>query len=373
MPPLALSSPPPPLLDNSPSNLSSPLSDVEDKDTYGDDVDLDMRDHSYMHATPNRNGTADHQDLGADSDSDDSKLSDVDLNDSEAETERLYGTPPKSGTTRDTVNTAGDVGHRQFTDRRDRTFERSPSKLHQQLQADVEAEVATNHRNSASEGEDEDDDISMASSEPDFDAVKERRLRSPTLAKKSQTIPSTDTTISKLVRRASAESRKRKRSPVAGTSESEQPLKKRTGPIDAGDRELSIDDMAMVDDEGIATNPHSGNHTAEEDDNGEPVATTEAKEELPNQVDEDVVVPSRPKKGRRSPTKKKKSKSPEEAGAQNHATDEPPEDADVRSLEVPTPQGEDDHVEGVDEEAEAAHRNEEECTNSILEAEVYGG
>jgi hypothetical protein len=354
------------LLDNSPSNLSSPLSDVEDKDAYGEDVDLDMRDHSYYHGTPKRNGAADDEDLDAASDSDESKLSEVDINDSEAETERLYNTPPKNGATRDIVNPAGDIGHRQFTDRRDRVFERSPSKLHQQLQADVDAEDATSDRNSASEGEEEDDDdISLASSEPDLDAVKERQLRSPTLAKKSQAIPSTDTTTSQLVRKDSAESRKRKRSLLAEISESEQPLKKRTGSIDPADRDFSTDDMAMVDDEGVLTNPQSGNHTAEEDDNEELVDTTEAKEELPDQVEEDVAVPSRPKKGRRSPTKKRKSKSPEEADAQDEAPDEPPEDADVQSIEVPTPHADDDHVDGVDEEAEAAHRNEEECTKAI--------
>jgi hypothetical protein len=117
----------------------------------------------------------------------------------------------------------------------------------------------------------------------------------------------------------------------------------------------------MIDDDELSINPQSGSHTAEED-NEELVATTEAKEELPDAVEEDVAVPTRLRKGKRSPTKQRKSKSPAEAGAKEEAPDEPPEDADVQSVEVPTPQAEDDHADEIDEEAEAAHRNEEERT-----------
>ncbi|GAB1310162.1 Transcriptional regulatory protein [Madurella fahalii] len=362
-PPLALSSPPPPLLDNSPSNLSSPLSDVEDKDADVEEADMDMRDHSIMHGTPKRNGIDGDADSDAASESDDdSKLSEVDINDSEAETERLYDTPPKNGATRDIVNTVSDdAGHRRFTARRDRVFERSPSKLQQLLQAGIEAEGANSAQNSASEAEeDNDDDVSMASSDPELDPVKEPELRSPTLVKKGLVSSSTDSETSQLTRKNSIESRKRKRSVLAENSESEQPVKKRAGSIDATDRVFPADDIALADDEGVSTNAQSGDHTAEEDDHDEAAATAEAKEELPDSVEEDVAVSSRAKKAKRSPTKKRKSKSPEETGGREEAPDEPPEDADVHSLEVPTPQAEDDHPEDIDEEAEAAHRNEEE-------------
>jgi hypothetical protein len=351
------------LRDNSPSNLSSPLSEPEDKDAYGDEADIDMRGHSDHDTTPNRNGVQDDPGSDAASESDDdSKLSELDVNDSEAETERLYDTPPKNGATRDIVNTAGDAGNRRFTDRRDRVFERSPSKLHQQLRADADAGDAASGRNSASEAEDgEDDDVSMPSSEPELDSLKGRALRSPTLVKKSQVVPSNAPTSHP--RKNSADSRKRKRSSAAETSELEQPLKKRTGSISAADQE-STGDLAMIDDDGISTNPQSANHTAEED-NEELVATTEAKEEAAEAAEE-VDVPSRSRKGRRSPTKKQKSKTPEEASLKEEAPDEPPEDADVQSLEVPTPQAEDDHIDEVDEEAEAAHRNEEERTQLAI-------
>ncbi|KAL2016945.1 hypothetical protein VTK56DRAFT_2821 [Thermocarpiscus australiensis] len=292
---------------------------------------------------------------------DESKLSDVDVNDSEAETERLYDTPPKNSATRDIVNTVGEAGHRRFTDRRERVFERSPSKLQQQVQVKNDAEDVTSGHNSPSEGEEEDDDdVSMASSEPDQDSVKELQSQSPTLVKKGQVISSTGSATSQLARKESAESRKRKRSFVTELSEAEQPLKKRTASTDAADREFPPDDMAMVDDEADSTNPQSEKPVVEEEDNDELATTTETKEELPDSVEEDVAMSSRSKKGKRSPTKKRKSKSPEERGGREEAPDEPPEDAEVQSLEEPTPQAEDDHVEDVDEEAEAAHRNEEE-------------
>ncbi|AEO53250.1 hypothetical protein MYCTH_2294326 [Thermothelomyces thermophilus ATCC 42464] len=357
-PSFAPSSPPAPAPDNDASNASSPLSEPEDKDTYGDEADLDMRDLGDGNNTPGRNGAQGEpgSDPASQSD-DDSKLSEVDVNDSEAETERLYDTPPKNGATRDAAGAVGE-GNRRFTDRRDRVFERSPSKLHQQLRAGVDADEAVGGRNSASEPEDgEDDDVSVPSSEAELDSAKQPRLRAAALGKKSQAAPSNNAPTSH-PRKTSADSRKRKRSSVAEQSDSEQPLKKRTGLVSGADRE-SADDVAMADDDAISTNPQSSNHTAEEEDE-EPEATTEPKEELPDAAEEDVAVSSGSRKGRRSPAKKRKSKSPEERNAKEEAPEEPPEDAETQSLEVPTPQAEDDHVDEVDEEAEAAHRNEEE-------------
>ncbi|KAK3309658.1 Sds3-like-domain-containing protein [Chaetomium strumarium] len=352
-PPLALSSPPPPLRDNSPSNLSSPLSEPgEEKDEYGDESELDTHDNNHDHNTPTRNAPDDlEQDAASESDND-SKLSEVDVNDSEAETERLYDTPPKNGSARDIVNTAADVGQKRFTDRRDRVFERSPSKLHQQLRADIDTEQVGNGRNSGPEDEEDNDDVSMPSSEPEVDSVKGPQLESPLLAKKSQVGLSDDMTTSQSTRKSSVDSRKRKRSSATEHSESELPLKKRTGSIGGVDREPA-EDIAMVDDEGVSTNPQSGNQTADED-NEELAPTTEPKEES-----EDVL-PSRSRKGKRSPTRKRKNKNPAEHDMQDEAPDEPPEETDAHSLELPTPQPEDDHAEEIDEEAEEAHRNEEE-------------
>ncbi|KAK4193522.1 Sds3-like-domain-containing protein [Podospora australis] len=355
--PLALSSPPQHLLDNT-SNLSSPLSEVEDK--YDDDheeADLDMIDeNSHTHSTPKRNGAhgGPDSDLASEPE-EDSKLSEVDVNDSEAETERLYDTPPKNGATRDIVNPVDGTGIRRFTDRRERAFERSPSKLQQQLKADMDAEAVANGNNDGSEEEEEeaeDDDVSMASADRESEPpVKALQQRSPTQEKKSQLADSNESAISQGSSDDSTESRKRKRSSVAESAETERPPKKRTGSIDPADREHSADGTPAIDDEKLSTVPESGNHTAEEDNIDEQETISETKAETVESVEQDVVIP-RPKRGKRSPVKRRQSKSPEGATPQE-APDEPPEDGDVPSA-VPTPQAE-DHG-----DTEAALRNEEE-------------
>lgn len=370
--PLAISSPPPPLLDNSPSNLSSPLSDVEDKYADHEEADLDLVDNdSDVHGAPHRNGA--HGRLDSDpptsSPGDGSKLSELDINDSEAETERLYDTPPKNVATREIVNSADGAVTRRFIDRRERNFERSPSKLHQQLQADIDAEPGDSGHNSPSDEEDgddgDDDDVSIVSSdnEPEPEPVKIPQPRSHILVKKSQAVTSTETDTLRRTSQDSVESRKRKRPSVVEQVETELPSKKRAASIDAADHDFSAD-TPMVDDEELSTAPQSGNHTAEEDNIDEPPVPAETKGETIESGDEDVGVLTRIKKGKRSPVKKRKSKSPKE-GTPEETPDEPPEIIDTQSA-VPTPKAEDLQAGEVDEEAEAAHRNEEECTYTIL-------
>jgi hypothetical protein len=365
-PALAHSSPPP-LLDNSPSNLSSPLSDVEDKDADPDEMDLDLRNHnSGRPGTPKRIGNGAREDSDADSDSDEeSKLSEMDINDSEAETERLYDTPPKTGATRDMLSILGEVSSRQFVDRRERVFERSPSKLQQQLQAELDAENAVTDGESLSEAEAEDedeDDASVASSEPAPVRTKEH-LRSPSQAKKNhEAISSTESAASQLTRQDSQESRKRKRTSLTEQSESEQPLRKRTGSIGAPEGELSADDAIVADDEGgISTNPQSGNHTGEEDNGQSASVVPKSKEEPVASVEDETVETGRTKKAKRGSAKKRKSKSPDESvePATEEAQDDPPDDAEEPIAGDPATNVDDEHNEDADE-AEATHKNEEE-------------
>ena len=367
-PPLALSSSPPPLLDNSPSNLSSPLSDVEDKDGEPEEMDLDDHMHGIDNpGTPKRNGNGNAGESDRDSESDDeSKLSDVDVNDSEAETERLYDSPRKSDSDRDILNTVGSVGNRQFVDRRDRAFERSPSKLQQQIQADLDAENAASHDNSLSDGEEEDDDdASLASSEadPDPELATDKDSPSRSQGKKSHTvISSTNSNDSKLTRQDSAESRKRKRPSIAEQSETEQPDRKRTGSIEAPQGEFSGDDFAVVDEEGTSTNPQSGIHSAEEDHNDEESETINKEDPNPVELaEQDASEPVRLEKGRRG-SKKQKSRSPQESSGETKKDiqDDAMEDVDSAAAEEPAHRAEGDHTEDADE-AEIAHRNEEEC------------
>jgi len=370
-PPLALPSSPLPLLDDSPSNLSSPLSDVEDKDANPDEMDLDMQDNgSGRPGTPKRH----RGDAGEDSDTDpasdeESKLSEMDINDSEAETERLYDTPLKNGAVRDVLGDTGEAGGRQFVDRRGRVFERSPSKLQQQLQAEIDAENAPSDNDSLSDAEDEeDDDASVASSEPEPELEHEKatgkRLRSPIQAKKTQeAISATDSTASQPTRQDSQDSRKRKRSSIAEQSEAEQPLRKRTGSIGVREGDFSADDAAVADDEGgISTNPQSGSHTGEEDNDESTAPVAQDKEKPLASVEDEAMELGRSKRSKRTATKKRKSKSLEDSGGQamEEAQDDPPDDVDEPATEDAVPHAEDEHAEDVDE-VEAAHKNEEEC------------
>jgi len=360
VPALALSSSPPPLLDHSPSNLSSPLSDVEDKDTEHEGMDLDTHIQSSVgHGAPDR---SDNSDSASDTDSE-SKLSEVDVNDSEAETERLYDTPPKDRVVREILNPATDIKDRQLVDRRDRTFERSPSKLQQQIQADIDNENTASGHNSVSDGEEEDDDISLPSTDPepdpDPDSAGDPRSRSPSEAKKPEmTTPTKDSTVEQIAKEDPFESRKRKRLSVAEQSETGQPVRKRTGSVGVP-VEPSPEDAAMVEDEGGSTNNQSGNHSPEED-NGDAVVAMKMQTETADSIEESTPTPSQLKKSRRGANKKQKSKSPDEPPTQALETsqDELP-DTDAATGEDSAARVGEEQVEDADE-AEIAQKNEEE-------------
>jgi len=312
------------------------------------------------------NRDAADSDLGAETD-DESKLSDVDINDdSEAETERLYDTPPKDRVSRDIVDTAGEPGTRQFTDRRDRTFEPSPSKLQQQIKADYEPGNTASGRNTPSEGAEEgDEEVSEDLSEEEPESAAELPpVRSPVLAKKVQAVSASTEKVLTLSPRH--DTLKRKRSSITEQPDLSQPLKKRTE-SNPSTEELSADDVPVVDIEVISTNPESGNQSAEEDNNDEPVATagpdSAPKDEAePAEVIEDDASDGRTKKGKRGVAKKRKSPTPEEpAGDEVEETNvDASADADVVAVEDSGAQAEEDQVDDIDEEAEAAHRNEEE-------------
>ena len=369
---LAMSSSSPPFDNNSPSNLSSPLSDVEDKATDADETDLDLNTNAlgeHTHEKTRQDGGG-KEDFGAESDSDgESKLSDVDVNDSEAETERLYNTPPKNNGGREIVSRAGGSGTKQFSDRRDRPFEPSPSKLQHQIRpdADADADKAASENDSLSDADEDDEDAaSVASSEPPNDRPKRPTSLSPAALKKSRdpsagegTPATRDTTLD------SAESRKRKRSSLAAASELEQPARKRPGSIAAPEREHSTDDVAIITDEGNSTNTQSGDHSGDEDNTEQAEGAAKENEEPAQSVEQDVTETSRSKRSKQRNSKKRKSKSPEEAEKSIEEAPEEPPDADGPAAEAAA---EDEHAEAdADEEAEAAHRNEEECTKRASE------
>ncbi|KAF0326321.1 transcriptional regulatory protein dep1 [Colletotrichum asianum] len=204
-------------LDHDDSNISSPLSDVEDKDG-GDSLDG-------MQLDPPQS----HHDDALDSDS---NLSEA--NDTEAETERLYDTPQ--------AQRHKDVVVNQFND--GQIFERTPSKLQKTFSVD-----------GADDGDDDSlsdhDDVSMASSHGDE--------ASPSKPKKSTELPSAEDNSE------SADNKKRKRSPIAESSEPGQPSRKRTGSVVPQDQEPHKNDVEMHEDEVPSTNFHSGDHSATDD------------------------------------------------------------------------------------------------------------
>jgi hypothetical protein len=176
------------------SNISSPLTEVDDKDTNEDEMEpmrLDADDDNSSLSPPARDA-----DNASDSDS---ALSDAasdvnsDAEDTEAETERLYDTP-KNQRHRDVVVDRYNEGQ---------IFEHTPSKLRRHTAAADEGDKANN---------DGDDAASTTSS-----------IGSP-----SKPSTTKDTSVDDEARRDSQE-RKRKRSPMTDQSDVEQPLRKRKG------------------------------------------------------------------------------------------------------------------------------------------------
>ncbi|KAI1141919.1 Sds3-like-domain-containing protein [Hypoxylon sp. FL0543] len=307
--PAPLTIPPPPIEPLSDDDGSSPLSDVEDKDADTEDL------HAPNDTIPN------NRDEDASSPDD---LSDA--NDTEAETERLYDTPRNPTRHKDIVLTQEADGQ---------TYERTPSKLRR-------------HISRTEVGKNEDDrplfeeEMSIASSPP---------------AQETKTPPKRQSPILDILAEATsqeAESRKRKRSSMP-TENSETPRlsRKRTGSVPAPNRQDMDGDTPMQDEEDPSSHTNSGEHSADEALN---VAAGEDDGDDPPQAiqsDPEVI----PKKQTRSGSKKLK------ATEQAMEGDEPPEG--LTGAAVPQEDGahtgEDEQVEAdVDEEAEAAHKNEEE-------------
>jgi hypothetical protein len=209
--------------DNEDSNVSSPLSDVEDKDAENEEID---------------SINAAKQIGGNDAQDSDSNLSDA--NDTEADTERLYDTP-QTQRQKDIVLEKFNSGS---------VFDRTPNKSRKSIA--IDGGEATAEDQASSDLEDQESDIEMASSQGDPD-------ESPSKPAKSSNTSSNEALTSK------TEGRKRKRSPGADQSDPDQPLRKRTASVGAGEQEQQDDDTIIPDDEAPSTNTQSGEHSATED------------------------------------------------------------------------------------------------------------
>ncbi|KAI3332183.1 hypothetical protein HD806DRAFT_185365 [Xylariaceae sp. AK1471] len=309
--PPPLSIPPPQIEPLSDDDGSSPLSDVEDKDEDPDDL---REEHRPAHNENDDLSLVDNQSDG---------------NDTEAETERLYDTPQHTTRHKDIVL---DQSVNAIV------YERTPSKLRQ------EAKTAGGIRH-AEDTPLSDDDVSMASSPPAQPTEVPEKLQSPTLD-----------ILAQVAAIQEAESRKRKRSSLPlEAAEVEQPPRKRTDSLPIVDPATVDGDATIVDEDDPSLNTISGEHSTDEG-----IDTTAAEDEaepdepvLQAQSDHDTNV----RKQTRSSSKRLKNA--EETAETDALTGEllngtVPEEDDAHI-------GEDEHMEvDIDEEAEAAQKNEEE-------------
>lgn len=305
--PLPLTIQPPPIEPLSDDDNSSPLSDVEDKDPDPDDL------HHF------------HRSLIHERDHDVSSVGDLsDANDTEAETERLYDTPQKPTRQKDVVLNQSAEGQ---------VYERTPSKLRQ-------------HQTTVDDDDDEplsDEDVSMSSSPPAQETKDPDKLQSPTLDLLAEAA------------NQEAENRKRKRSSVAIEPEPQEPLRKRNGSVPAQAQPQPDGDTTAIDDDGPSSNTQSGEHSADEAPTTTVGATKQSEpiEEAPS--DHEALPPKLTRSG------SKKRKVPEDAAEVKRPSGEVRDGADVEEEHAHT--GDDEPIaDEVDEEAEVAHKNEEERT-----------
>lgn len=362
-PPIAMTNHPHSLLDQD-STVSSPLSEVEDKDAEPDDMEIDVNsNHSDADEPPNHeNGRAHDPAAQPPHDDSDSNLSEIETNDSEAETERLYDTPRKNNTQPGDLVPSAKNHPKQSPDKPAHAFQRSSAKLQGQAQVDTGAESGGDDNDGLSDDRHDADDEdkgstvdSEADSEKEEGETQEKVLQTQRTKSQESRIVASSTLAGSGSDNSLLDSRKRKRSPVTEQSDSNQPLRKRTASIpEPGDESSSL---SKIESEDVALSNIMGNksseHTADEDD--EETATKSAVD-IADSVERPTNEIIKPKKSKRS-TKKRKASS--ETAEEANEGEEP--------TATPVQTVEDEQAErGVDEEAEAAHKNEEESKAQFL-------
>jgi hypothetical protein len=308
--PPPLSIPPPQIEPLSDDDGSSPLSDVEDKDEEPNDLQEEER------LTNNEN--------------DDLSLADnqSDGNDTEAETERLFDTPQQATRHKDVVlGPSADAI----------VYERSPSKLRRTAGSNNDAEGTPLSY----------DDVSMASSPPAQPTDESEKVESPTLD-----------ILAQVAAIQEAETRKRKRlSLPTEVAEVEQPPRKRAGSAPTTDQVTADGDVAVIDEDETSLNIVSGEHSADEGTGtGTMAGAHEAEPDEPTRQTQPEQATGAKKQTRSSSRKLKDAEETAETDAPtgDSLNGAPPDDDEAHT-------GEDDHMEvDVDEEAEAAQKNEEE-------------
>lgn len=312
------------------------------------DVEVDGDGSSSLSEIEDKDG---EQDEDAEVSDDLSNISD-DENDSEAETERLEDSPHKLRPHKDVVLSS----HNE-----DQTYQRSPSKLHNQITADGQ---------DVEEDEEplSDEDISIHES-PDSpkSSVHDEPEREPVTAPTSLEDSSGEGKT--MLSAADADTRKRKRSIMGGSGlddDPDEPMRKRTGSVMTPGDEYAIEEDPHQDEEAEMSNLTSGNILAdgggvthEEDvpeDTEEPVA---AEEDVPETTE--IVSPK--KRGR-------KKKRGTENGIHNHEDEQEvvAEGQAALNGDDEARNGEEDHADNEAEDAEVVQKNEEERKSLLCDA-----
>ncbi|OAQ98060.1 hypothetical protein LLEC1_03005 [Akanthomyces lecanii] len=229
------------------SNVSSPLTEVDDKDDNDEEIDrmqIDGDDGDNSSLSGDENPADDDRSDSASVLSDAESNANSDGNDTEAETERLYDTPRHER--------QRDVVVDQYN--RGQIFEHTPSKLRRAAKPEDKDEE-DDDENAGRESVSGDEDCDTSSTGDAEHTPTKSASKTKTLHDKA---PSSD-----------SQDRKRKRSPVAEQSDTEQPQKKRSGSVGA----TSIEDASLNDGERTATNGESAIHSDAEDENNRDTGT----------------------------------------------------------------------------------------------------
>lgn len=308
------------------SIVSSPLSEVDDGDANDHDIEHMQLDGRRQIGDNSSLSGDNHHVANHDNSDSDSALSDAasdvhsEVNDTEAETERLYDTP-RTQRHRDVVVDQFNNG---------RIFEHTPSKLRRTAGADTD----NDNRDDLSVSGDED---SVASSFPE-------RQDSPT-----KPVATNDTSIDEDAKPDSLE-RKRKRSPVVDQSAPDQPLRKRIG--SQGAPETAEQDTSMKEDDATSANPRSGHQSGGED-------------ETSSTSNHGLLVEASERETRKSKRNSSKRKGPiageAGGGADSDAREDPADIAVEDEAEHPEEEPDGD----VEEEADIAAKNIEESGSPL--------
>ncbi|KAK8027208.1 hypothetical protein PG991_004264 [Apiospora marii] len=331
-PPPPLTIPPPPIEPLS-EDGSSPLSDVEDKDDEHDDLSLLAQHQEPKHANVE----------------DDTHLSDGDLseaNDTEAETERLYDTPQTATRHRDMTlkQNAGEQG-----------FEHTPTKLRKTTAAHLQPDM---------EDEEDDDVFPPPPIAQGHSSLAVEKLPSPTLD-----------ILAEAAANQEAEGRKRKRPSLHAAEADDAPPSKLAAPVSTEQAKDSDGDVTMADEEDARFHSNSGEQSADETvDAVNPIVYHRASEtgDGPAEngtLDQKGDEPTYRKQTRSGARRQRGAVNPEKRiGLEGPAEEGGP---DIPTAEEDgTRAGEDDRHPEVDaDEAEAAHRNEEEAYDQLTDIE----